>query len=87
MPTPHRRIPVIEDSELAEALARVAPLFPKTAPARLVHDLAIRGAEEFIHERRVSENAIEQLVAFSTEGRDLVDWDVLEGIDALAWEG
>ena len=86
MPTPHRRIPVIEDSELAEALARVAPLFPRTAPARLVHDLAIRGAEQFIYERGKSKDALEQLVAFSTERRDLVDWHVLDGIDALAWE-
>lgn len=86
MPTPHKRIPVIEDPALAEALARVAPLFPKTAPARLVHDLAIRGAEQFIHERRVAENAIEQLVAFSTTRRDLIDWDVLERVDSLAWD-
>jgi hypothetical protein len=85
MPTPHKRIPVIKDPELAEALHRVAPYYPKTAPARLVHDLAVKGAEAIIEEQRTADEAIEELVAFSTEQRDLIDWGVLEQVDELAW--
>ena len=33
----------------------------------------------------MSDDAIEQLVGFSKERRDLIDWDVLEQIDELAW--
>ncbi len=84
MPTPHKRIPVTQDHELTEALQRVAAYYPGAAQARLVHDLAVRGAEAVLEERRQAEDAIEQLVAFSTQRRDLIDWDVLERIDELA---
>jgi hypothetical protein len=77
MPTPHKRIPVTQDPELTEALHRVAPYYPNTAPARLVHDLALKGAEAIVAEQRLADDAIEQLVAFSTETRDLIDWRVL----------
>ena len=86
MPTPHKRIPVTQDPELTEALHRVAPYYPSTAPARLVHDLAVKGAETIVEERRLADDAIEQLVAFSTEDRDLIDWGVLRQVDELAWE-
>ena len=85
MPTPHKRIPVTQDPELSEALHRVAPFYPETAPARLVHDLAVKGAEAVVEERRVADDAIEQLIAFSTERTGLIDWDVLDRIDELAW--
>lgn len=85
MPTPHKRIPVTQDPELTEALHRVAAYYPETAPARLVHDLAVKGADAIVEERRLADEAIEQLVAFSTERNDLVDWDLLEQIDELAW--
>lgn len=85
MPTPWKRIPVTQDPELIEALDRVAPYYPAVAPARVVHDLAVKGAEAVVQERMMSADAIEQLVAFSTERRDLIDWDVLEQIDELAW--
>lgn len=85
MPTPWKRIPVTQDPELAEALHRVARYYPEVAQARLVHDLAIKGAEAVDQERSRSDEAIEQLVAFSTERRDLTDWEVLERIDELAW--
>jgi hypothetical protein len=85
MPTPHKRIPVTQDPELSEALHRVAPFYPETAPARLVHDLAVKGAEAVVEERRVADDAIEQLIAFSTARTGLIDWDVLDRIDELAW--
>lgn len=86
MPTPHKRIPVTQDPELSEALHRVAPYYPGTAPARLVHDLAVKGAETILEEQRLAEDAIARLVAFSTENRELIDWDVLGRVDELAWE-
>lgn len=85
MPTPWKRIPVTQDPELSDALARVASYYPEVAPARLVHDLAVKGAEAVVQERRASDDAIEELVAFSTERGDLIDWNVLEQIDELAW--
>jgi hypothetical protein len=85
MPTPWKRIPVTKDPELTEALERVAPYFADAAPARVVHDLAVKGANAFAQEQAERDDAIERLVAFSTERRDLIDWDALEQIDELAW--
>jgi hypothetical protein len=86
MPTRWKRIPVAEDPELKEALAEAAPYLPENVPqARLVHDLAVRGARALVEEHREIGKGIEALVAFTTERRDLVDWDVLERIDELAW--
>lgn len=86
MPTPWKRIPVTQDPELSEALHRVAPYYPGTASARLVHDLAVKGAEAVMQERAGSDEAIEELVAFSIERSDMIDWQVLEQVDDLAWE-
>lgn len=85
MPTKHARIPVTNDPELEEALARVEPYFAGMQRARVVHDLAVKGAEAVAREQQEREEALERLVAFSTERRDLVDWDVLERVDELAW--
>jgi hypothetical protein len=85
VPTSHKRIPVTQDPELEQALERVASYFPAVPPARLVHDLAVRGAQAVVEERQLDDEAIEQLVVFSTERRDLVDWAVLEQVDELAW--
>lgn len=85
MPTQHPRIPVTKDGVLAEALASVAPLFPKKAPATVVHDLAVKGAEAVLEEQRMREGALSRLVALSTERTDALDWDVLEHVDELAW--
>jgi hypothetical protein len=85
MPTRYRRIPVTNDPELAQALGRVAHYFPGAPAARVVHDLAVRGAEAMEREQHDQREALERLVAFSTERRDLIDWDVLEHIDELAW--
>ena len=87
LPTKHQRIPVTNDPELAEAIARVERYFPGVRTARVVHDLAVKGAETVARERADHEAAIERLVGFSTGRRDLIDWDVLERIDELAWGG
>jgi len=86
MPTAWKRIAVTQDPELSEALRRVAPYFPKTAPARVVHDLAVKGAEALVGEQKRRAEALEELVEISTRRRDLLDWDVLERIDELAWD-
>ncbi len=86
MPTHWKRIAVTQDPELSEALNRVAPFYPGIAPARLVHDLAVKGAEAVEEERRRSDQAIEDAIALSTGHlRHLIDWEVLERIDELAW--
>ena len=85
MPTNHRRIPVTNDPELADALASVESHFPGAPAARLVHDLAIKGAQLVVREERARDEAIERLIAFSTGKDSLVDWDVLERVDELAW--
>ncbi|MGH3030903.1 MAG: hypothetical protein ACRDNE_09095 [Gaiellaceae bacterium] len=85
MPTRHQRIPVTNDSELADALGRVSRYFADVPTARIVHDLAVRGAEAIEREQEEREAALGRLVAFSTERGDLIDWDVLERVDELAW--
>jgi len=85
VPTNHRRIPVTNDPELADALASVELHFPGAPAARLVHDLAIKGAQLVVREERARDEAIERLIAFSTGKDNLVDWDVLERVDELAW--
>jgi len=84
MPTNWKRINVTTDPELTDALKRVAPYFRGAPAARVVHDLAVKGAETVVRENEERDAAIERLVAFSTERRDLIDWDVLERIDELA---
>ena len=85
MPTKHQRIPVTKDSELAEALARVERYFDGAPAARVVHDLAIKGAEALVQEERRREEAIERLIAWSTRREDGLDWEALERVDE-AWE-
>jgi hypothetical protein len=36
-------------------------------------------------ERSERERALERLIALSTEREELIDWDVLERVDELAW--
>lgn len=85
MPTAHKRIPVTKDEELAEALARVASPYPDVSPARLVHDLAIKGADAAIEQRRKRDESIECLIKLSTGRGDAIDWDVLERARETAW--
>jgi predicted nucleic acid-binding protein len=78
MPTRHDRIPVTKDPELAAALERVASLVPAGAkPATLVHDLAVRGADALLAERRDDAEALEALIARSTGEDPGYDRDLL----------
>jgi hypothetical protein len=85
MPTKHPRIAVTQDEELSAALEKVAPFLSDAPTATVVHDLAVKGAEALLAERREQDAAIERLIAFSTERQPLVDWDVLEHVKELAW--
>ena len=85
MSTSWKRIAVTEDPALTEALARVASLYPGVPAARLVHDLAIKGAETAAEERAASDRAIEALIIASTEGEGLMTAEGLKRIDEEAW--
>jgi len=85
MPTNWKRVNVTRDLELSDALQSVAPYFRGAPAARVVHDLAIRGAEAVVRQHRELDAAIERLVALSTEREAAIDWDVLARIDELAW--
>lgn len=86
MPTSKKRIPVVQDDALTEAIASAAPFYAGRSTARLVHDLAIKGAQVVQDEEAQKREHLEALVAFSTERQPLVDWDVLERVDELAWD-
>ena len=85
MPTKYPRIAVTQDEELSAALERVAAVVSDAPTATVVHDLAVKGAEALLAEHKAEETALERLIAFSTERRPLVDWDVLEHVEELAW--
>jgi hypothetical protein len=85
VPTRHRRIPVTSDPELTEALARVAPHFADAPAAKIVRDLALKGAEVLEREQSERQEAIERLVDVASRRSDLIDWAVLEGMDDTAW--
>lgn len=85
MPTKHQRIPVTNDPDLADALRRVEPLFQGAPAARIVHDLAIKGAEAIEREQDTRAKAMEDLLFLFTEPNSSLDLDVLKQIDELAW--
>jgi hypothetical protein len=86
MPTRFARIPVTKDLALAEALDRVAPLVAPNQPAAtLVHDLAIRGADELLAEHGRQADAIEHMIERSTSTDPGFDVEVAQRIDELAW--
>jgi hypothetical protein len=86
-PTHYRRIAVTRDPDLADALARVERHFAGAPTAKTVRELAIKGAETVEREQQEREQAIERLIDFAARRADLIDWDVLEHIDALARSG
>jgi len=85
MPTSWKRVNVTRDPELSDALQSVAPYFRDAPAARVLRDLAIRGAQEVIREHQERDAAMERLVALSTERQSAIDWDVLARVDELAW--
>lgn len=86
MPTSHDRIAVTKDPALAEALDHAAALAkPGTPEARLVHDLAIRGAQALLAARRADNEAVERLIRRTTSDDPGYDRGVLADIDRLGW--
>ncbi len=86
MPTSHDRIAVTKDPALAEALDLAAALTkPGTPDARLVHDLAIRGAHALLAAHRDDDEAVERLIRRSTAGDPAYDPEILADIDRLGW--
>jgi len=84
MPTPYRRIAVVADPSLTEALETVEPYFEGMPKASIVHRLALEGAAAIVRERAAEEAAIEELVELSTKRDDSINWDLLEHVDD-AW--
>src|SRR5919197_1120152 len=81
VPTQHPRIPVTNDPELANALARVEHFFPEAPTGRIVRELALKGAEAIEQEQGARDAAIERLIALFTEPSDTIDVGVLHHID------
>jgi hypothetical protein len=80
------RIPVTKDHALAEALDRARPLIgPEKPTARLVHDLAIKGAEAVVQERRRRAEQLAWAAQVTTAAETPWDGEILERIDELAW--
>lgn len=84
MPTKHPRIAVTKDAELEGALARVRSEFVGVPEARVVRDLAIRGAEAIAadEERRLA--LTEKLIEWSTSP-DGIDREALRSVRETAW--
>lgn len=85
MPTRYQRIPVTNDPELADALARVARFYVDAPAARVVRELAIKGADALEREESERQAAIESLIVFSTQRTELIDWEVLERGREAVW--
>lgn len=87
MPTKHERIAVTKDPELSAALQQIAGVVePGTKTATLVRDLAIRGAEALLAERRDRQGAVDRLIARSRAEDPGFDREVLAGLDDEAWQ-
>jgi hypothetical protein len=86
MPTKHPRIAIVNDYELQAALERARPLVgPATRPARLVRDLAIRGADAVVAEHAARQEGIARIVDWTTRGEPPWDPETLARVDELAW--
>jgi hypothetical protein len=86
VPTSHNRIAVTNDPVLADALARAREaLGSQTPTATLVRDLAIRGAQALIAERRRDDEAIERLIARSAADDPGYDREVLVDVGRRGW--
>jgi hypothetical protein len=86
VPTKHERIAVTKDEELAEALDRVAGLVPADVPqSKLVHDLAVRGAESLRDEQERRRELLDEFADRLASGDPPWDPAVLARVDELAW--
>jgi hypothetical protein len=87
MPTRHERIGVVKDDELSAALESVAGLVAPGVPtAKLVRDLALRGAQALREEGERRGEALRQLAEWSTGDNPPWDPAVLARIDELTSE-
>lgn len=85
MPTPHKRIAVVEDGALRAALDSVAEDFDGAPKATVVRRLAIEGATAWAARRRDEERGLAELARLSTRRDPSLDWELLERIDEQAW--
>jgi hypothetical protein len=86
MATRFARIAVTKDPALADALDRVAPFVDSDKPtATLVHDLAIRGVDALVEEKRDRTAQLAWVAKATTSPNPAWDREVLERIDELAW--
>lgn len=85
MATRFTRIPVTKDDALTDALDRVKALEEDKPMATLVHDLAIRGADALIEEKRDRAAQLAWVAEVTSSPRALWDLDAMERIDELAW--
>lgn len=85
MATRFVRIPVTKDHALAEALDRARALEEDKPMATLVHDLAIRGADALVEERRKRQQLLAWVAQATTSAESPWDEDMLARIDELAW--
>lgn len=75
-----------KDLALAAALDRVMPLIGAGKPtATLVHDLAIRGADALVQEKRNRTQELAWVAEVTSSPHKLWDPEVAERIDELAW--
>ncbi|MEX1358305.1 MAG: hypothetical protein WD981_06745 [Gaiellaceae bacterium] len=85
MPTKHPRIAVTVDEELEEALSRVEALDGRDVPrARLVRELALRGAEEVVGADADRREKLRRLAELSTQP-DWLDREYLKRVREEAW--
>jgi len=85
MPTKLPRIAVTKDAELAAALAVVRGQFEGVAEARIVRDLAIRGAEALAADEARRHELTERLIAWSTDPNSSMDREALRTVRDTAW--
>ena len=86
VPTRHPRIPVIEDPELAAALARAAPLVAARSKPALLRELALRGADQVVDEAARRNALLERLAEWSTDP-DGLDWEAVREAHDRGWHG
>lgn len=85
--TRFNRIAVTKDPALAEALDRAGPLIGIEMPtARLVHDLAIRGADAVVEERRRRAEQLAWAAQATTAAQMPWDREIAELAEVLHFE-
>jgi hypothetical protein len=90
MATPHPRIQVTEDPELARALRAAAPHLPRgLSRSRQVRELAITGARHLAEEPSTEERRKALLESLAERFRKPetagIDWDLLRDGKLRAW--